>query len=286
MDGECCSPYPHHSWLAHWLTVHPPRVFDVHECRHVAHHLLLTTSGEADVRMTNPGTDLTYHSAVGGLGFFPCDHLVHAMSITTADGFTAYDLMVPDRHIRTVCVSEGLEPVAALRAIPDFRDPLMQASLLRLAARAEGHQISEDIGDEIAARHIVLRLCAAVGGGSPDWVRDASVFTPLVMRRLVASIDAHLDFPLSLDAMAGTVGLSPGHFARKFRHSAGVSLNRFLNKRRIAASFAPLRTGGRPLSGIALDLGFSSQSHFTRLFSGLTGISPQAFRRLHRRMVG
>ncbi len=286
MDGECYSPYPHYSWLAHWLVVHPPRVFDVHECRHVAHHLLLTTSGEADVRMTNPGTDLAYHSAVGGLGFFPCDHLVHAMSITTADGFTAYDVIVPDRHIRTVCVSEGLQPITELRTLPDFRDSLMQASLLRLATRTGGHQISEDIGDEIAARQVVLRLCAVVGGGCPDWQKDGSVFTPVVMRQLVACIDAHLGIPMSLQGMAGIVGLSPGHFARKFQHSAGVSLNRFLNKRRIAASFALLRTGGRPLSGIALDLGFSSQSHFTRLFSGLTGISPDQYRRLHRRMVG
>lgn len=286
MEGENCPPFPHHVWLAHWLTVQPPRVFDVHECRHVAHHLLLTTRGEADVRITARGTDLDYHSSIGGLGFFPCDHLVHAMSITTVGGFTAYELMVPDRQIRTVCLAEGLEPVTALHAIPDFRDSLLEACLLRLAARAAAHQVSEDIGDEIAARHIVLRLCAAVGGAAPDWARDASVFTPVVMRRLVASIDAHLDFPLSLEAMAGSVGLSPGHFARKFRHSAGVSVNRFLNTRRIAASLALLRTGGHPLSGIALDLGFSSQSHFTRLFSSLTGLSPQAFRRLHQRIVG
>jgi AraC-like DNA-binding protein len=266
--------------------VHPPRVFDIHECRLVAHHLLLTTSGEADVLWTTRGTELAYHSSVGGLGFFPCDHLAHAMSITAADGFTAYDVIVPDRHIRAVCFSEGLQPITELRTLPDFRDSLMQASLLRLAARAADHQVSEDIGDEIAARHIVLRLCAAVGGGSPEWARDASVFTPVVMRQLVACIDAHLGVPMSLQGMAGTVGLSPGHFARKFQHSAGVSLNRFLNKRRIAASFALLRTGGRPLSGIALDLGFSSQSHFTRLFSGFTGISPDQYRKLHRRMVG
>ena len=286
MDGECCSPYPHYSWLAHWLAVTPPRIFDVHECRHVAHHLLLTTSGAADVVWTTRGTELSYHSSVGGLGFFPCDHRAHAMSITAADGFTAYDVIVPERHIRTVCVSEGLRPAPDLRTVPDFRDTLLEVSLLRLATRTEGHQIAEDIGDEIAARQVVLRLCAAIGGGRPDWQKDGSVFTPVVMRQLVACIDAHLGVPMSLESLAGTVGLSPGHFARKFQHSAGVSLNRFLNKRRIAASFALLRTGALPLAGIALDLGFSSQSHFTRLFSGLTGISPQQFRSLHRRMVG
>jgi AraC family transcriptional regulator len=106
------------------------------------------------------------------------------------------------------------------------------------------------------------------------------------MRQLVASIDAHLGLPMSLETMADTVRLSPGHFARKFHHSAGLSLHRFINARRIAASFALLRDGMSPLAGIALELGFSSQSHFTRLFSGLTGLSPDQFRRSHRRMHG
>ena len=124
------------------------------------------------------------------------------------------------------------------------------------------------------------------GAGIPEWWKDASVFTPIVMRQLVASIDAQLGVPVSLETMADTVRLSPGHFARKFHHSAGLSLQRFINTRRIAASFAPLREGMSPLTEIALELGFSSQSHFTRLFSGLTGLSPDQFRRLHRRMLG
>jgi len=103
------------------------------------------------------------------------------------------------------------------------------------------------------------------------------------MRQVVAHIDAHLGVSMSLESMGNTVGLSPGHFARKFHHSTGESLGRFMNRRRIGASFAILRVGEQPLLQVALALGFSSQSHFTRLFSGLTGIKPDSFRRLHRR---
>jgi AraC family transcriptional regulator len=42
---------------------------------------------------------------------------------------------------------------------------------------------------------------------------------------------------------------------------------------------ALLETSSTPLSQIALDLGFSSQSHFTRLFSSLTGFTPASYRR-------
>lgn len=282
MSGEHRSPYPHHSWLAYWIAIHPPRVFEVHERCHVSHHLLLTTSGNADIRWRARGTETAYHSTLGTIGYFPCDEQPHNISITAVDGFIAYDLIIPDRQLRTAGAAEGLRPMHEPRAAPAFRDALLEASLLRLSTHAVGRSISEDIGDEIAARQVLLRLCALAGAGFPDWYKDGSVFTPAVMRRLVACIDAHLGVPLSLETMADTVRLSPGHFARKFHHSAGLSLNRFINTRRISASFPLLRREGSPLAGIALDLGFSSQSHFTRLFSGLTGISPDQFRRLHR----
>lgn len=286
MSGEHCSPFPHHSWLAYWIAVHPPQVFDVHERRHVAHHLLLTTSGDADIRWRSCGTEMAYHSVIGTIGFFPCDHQQHSMSITSVDGFVAYDMIIPDLHLRTACAAEGAASMLELIAAPVLRDPLLEASILRLSTHAVGRQVSEDIGDEIAARQILMRLCTLAGAAPPDWHKDQSVFTPAIMRQLVVCIDAHLGVPMSLETLANTVPLSPGHFARKFHHSTGLSLNRFINVRRIAASFPLLRQGGSPLAIIALELGFSSQSHFTRLFSGLTGISPDQFRRQHQRVVG
>lgn len=207
------------------------------------------------------------------------------MSITSAGGFEAYEVLLPAWHVQRICVAEGLRSAPNLLAIPSFRDRLLEASLLRLSSKIVGRQMSEDIGDEIAARQIVLRLCMLVGGQVPEWHKDTSVFTPVVMRQVVACIDAHLGVPLSLESMGSTVGLSPGHFARKFHQSLGESLYRFINRRRIGTSFAMLRAGAQPLSQIALDLGFSSQSHFTRLFSRLSGITPDQFRRLHRRMT-
>ena len=286
MHGDSRSPYPHFAWLAHWLSVVSPRVFDVYQCRHVTHHLLLTTSGEAAIHWETRGVETLFHATAGGIGFFPCDLESHTMSITTAVGFVAYDVMLPEWQMQRVCKDEGLRPIGDFQAVPSFRDALMQASLLRLSARLEGRQISEDIGDEIAARRIVLQLCMLVGGQRPEWRKDTSVFTPHVMRQVVASIDAHLGVPLTLKCMGKTVGLSPGHFARKFHQSAGESLGRFVNRRRVGASFAVLRDSRQTLSQIALGLGFSSQSHFTRLFSGLTGTTPDQFRRSHRRMSG
>ena len=286
MDGERCSPFPHYSWLAHWIAVPSPRVFDVHVRRQVGHSLLLTTSGDAQIVWATPESELTFHPTVGSIGFFPHDRQLHTWSITTANGFAAYNVIIPDQPNSLASTSKGLGFGGIVRPVPVFRDDLMEASLLRLSSRIDGRQISEDIGDEIAARQIVVRLCALIGSRPPAWQKDTSVFTPRVMRRIVACIDAHLVVPMSLACIADTVGLSPGHFARKFRHSAGESLERFMNRRRIGTSFSMLRGDSPPLTQIALDLGFSSQSHFTRLFTGFTGMTPRQFWRLHHRVIG
>ncbi|MFM8892236.1 MAG: helix-turn-helix domain-containing protein [Planctomycetia bacterium] len=72
----------------------------------------------------------------------------------------------------------------------------------------------------------------------------------------------------------------------EFSHSTGLSLHRFVNRRRILRSLESLPDDSLSLAQIALDLGFASQSHFTRLFSMLTGMTPAKDRKQDRRTLG
>jgi len=80
-------------------------------------------------------------------------------------------------------------------------------------------------------------------------------------------------------------GLSPSHSARKFRQTTGVSLARFVNRRRLQAAIRQFATTDGLLATLAQELGFSSPSHFTRLFSRLTGMRPGRYRRQLRPTV-
>ncbi|MBM4023214.1 MAG: helix-turn-helix transcriptional regulator [Planctomycetes bacterium] len=82
------------------------------------------------------------------------------------------------------------------------------------------------------------------------------------------------------------VGLAPSHFGKKFRQSTGLSLHRFVNRRRLQASLGMLRDSTAPLARVSCDLGFSSQSHFMRLCSELIGITPARYRKLRKANVG
>jgi AraC family transcriptional regulator len=146
--------------------------------------------------------------------------------------------------------------------------------------------LAHGLGSEITARRLVLRISELRGGRLPDWHTDASAFTPYAMKTIVDYIDARLRRRICLTEISALAGLSPSHCAKKFRSTEGLSLGRFINRRRVAAAMVILRRDEVALAGLALDLGFSSQSHLTRLFSGLTGMTPAKYRKQFRQTVG
>ncbi|XQE68328.1 AraC family ligand binding domain-containing protein [Pseudomonas sp. P3C3] len=89
---------------------------------------------------------------------------------------------------------------------------------------------------------------------------------------------ARLGEPPSLEELATLVHLSPFHFARVFRRATGLPPHAWLKQRRLEQARALLRSGCAPLQ-VALQLGFSDQSHLTRQFKQSYGVSPGEYRR-------
>jgi AraC-like DNA-binding protein len=102
------------------------------------------------------------------------------------------------------------------------------------------------------------------------------------LRRTREHIERQLAHKISLGELAGIAGLSAGHFSRAFKQSVGMSPHRYLLRRRIAAAADLIRKTDRPLAEVALSVGFSDQSHFTRVFARESGETPSAFRRRYR----
>jgi AraC family transcriptional regulator len=95
----------------------------------------------------------------------------------------------------------------------------------------------------------------------------------------VEYIEEHLDAELTLDHLAGVAHLSPYHFARLFKNSTGLPPHQYVIARRVERAKDLLRGKDRfPLVDIAAEVGFSSQSHFTRHFKRLVGVTPKHFR--------
>ena len=103
--------------------------------------------------------------------------------------------------------------------------------------------------------------------------------SPAALRRVQLFVEANLDRPIHLNDMAARAALSPYHFARAFKTSAGMTPRAFVEQRRIERAKALLVDSSRPLSQIAVDAGFGTQSRLTTTFRVRTGFTPAAYRR-------
>jgi AraC-like DNA-binding protein len=84
---------------------------------------------------------------------------------------------------------------------------------------------------------------------------------------------------LTLDEVARAVHASPFHLARVFQRRTGVPVHRYLTRLRLRASLERLADGADDLTALALELGFSSHSHFTDVFRREFGRTPSDVRR-------
>ena len=92
-------------------------------------------------------------------------------------------------------------------------------------------------------------------------------------------IEAEFDRTIHLAELASTCNLSQSQLLRSFKMQYGTSPHQFLLTRRIAeAKKRLLARDCGPLAQISAELGFADQSHFTRLFSRATGVTPNQFR--------
>ena len=93
-----------------------------------------------------------------------------------------------------------------------------------------------------------------------------------------------------IDDVAREAGLSRPHFYKLFRRQTGITPNLYLNTLRMERAIESLTETGRTVTEIGYDLGFSSQSGFTRFFASNVGMAPSDYRRvahrLHARSAG
>lgn len=158
------------------------------------------------------------------------------------------------------------------RAFNNRIDP--QAIALALRMRAALLQASVEDDWEAWAMCLAER---ATGSEVLSPIHPGSI-TGSRMRLLDEFIDAGLDGPLGIPAMAGLLGLSEGYFMRAFKQATGKSPHSYLIDRRLSKARALISDSTATLAQIAHTCGFNSQAHMATTFRQRLGISPVQLR--------
>ncbi|WP_051979677.1 helix-turn-helix domain-containing protein [Edaphobacter aggregans] len=118
-------------------------------------------------------------------------------------------------------------------------------------------------------------------GRAVPTVNQSGGLTPWQLRRAVEYMRQHMTHPVTTKEIAASIELSDSHFRKAFKIATGVSPHRWLLGIRISEAQKLLKEGVVSQSEIALATGFGDQSHFSRTFQRVIGVSPRVWQRDH-----
>lgn len=161
-------------------------------------------------------------------------------------------------------------------ALPPMAEVIALGELASSAARRDHGPSVDEVGMALATKVIDL-----VAGQSRPSVRPR----PADRRRAIESaqwIEAHAAHDIDLKALARQAGLSAYHYLRVFASVLGVTPHQYLLRCRLRRAAQLLADEERPVTDIALDVGFADLSNFVRSFRRASGVSPRAYRQAAR----
>ncbi len=121
-------------------------------------------------------------------------------------------------------------------------------------------------------------------GGQAQYIEQPLRETPAADRfaQMLEWVQAHLDQPHSLDALAGRVFMSRRTFTRRFRQATGTTVGAWLLGQRLALAQRLLETTGKPIGLVAQESGFGSEASLRLHFGKAFRTSPARYRREFR----
>ncbi|MBB5577107.1 helix-turn-helix domain-containing protein [Rhizobium paranaense] len=173
--------------------------------------------------------------------------------------------------------SERLPAVGNWRPKLGFRDLPIQS-----VARQIAWELSHD---DPVSDLIVEGYLAAIFGLLQRHSRTSGKafrggLAPTLLKRVIEQIDAHIDQPPSVRALAEEAGISREHFSRAFKQSQGLTPYAFYNQRRLERASDLLRLTTMTVTDVAIACGYASGSHLSTRFRRETGLSPAQYRAL------
>ena len=156
---------------------------------------------------------------------------------------------------------------------PFVEDRCLSRQLLRLHRKLETHAGALDLESSILGVFEQLaRKCARVSAQN-----DRSCIEKSKIKAVKDYVHAYYGQDITLEDLAAVAQFSPYHLLRSFRSSIGITPHAYLIQVRVEEGKRLLKAGNS-ISDVSITVGFTDQSHFTRHFKRIMGVTPGQYR--------
>ena len=166
---------------------------------------------------------------------------------------------------------DGIHPSSLPSRPLAITDPslLLLMDRVALALRCGARYGKQELDEAVA------EVSAALTEGRAPVVKDGHW-----LRLVLEFINDEFKTTPQIDDFSRVAGLHPTHLMRAFKQKTGMTLGDYVRRLKIAHACRQLRADGMPLAQIAAECGFADQSHFSRTFKAVMGLTPLQYRRL------
>jgi AraC family transcriptional regulator len=203
---------------------------------------------------------------------------------TLSERDAALIVRVPQNVLTRAAQDSGIDAAKALLVNRfQVRDPQIEQLAWALKAEMDcdyesGRLYLDSLGIALASRLLHRHSSASriKTASSPGGLPSAK------LRHVLGFIEDNLANHLSLAEIAAASGLSVSHCQRAFRQSVGISVHRYVVRRRVERAESLLAQEKLSIAQIALEVGFCHQSHLATHMRRLRGFTPARQRRMAR----
>ncbi len=195
---------------------------------------------------------------------------MHTGSAAVEQGWT-YRMLYPDASLLQRAASEL---AGRQRELPFFPEPVIHDSAIA-ALLSQLHIALEHSPSALERESRLLWTFAQLilrHAHNHPFTRPI-ITERTIIQRARTFLEEHFVENVSLEQLAAYVDISPFHLLRMFRNTVGLPPHTYLTQLRVNHARQLLLT---PLSltEVALSVGFTDQSHFTRHFKRIVGVTP------------
>lgn len=166
-----------------------------------------------------------------------------------------------------------------IELIPQFSidDPVIQQLAIALKTEIQTGCLSGRLYGEALGTALAARLVQNYAVSKPEF--NANGLPQSQLRQVIDYMQANLAQDLSILDLATLTHMSESHFSRSFKQSVGVTPYQYLMQQRVERAKQLLKQQAISIGDIALDCGFANQTHLTKVFRQMTGMTPKAYQK-------